>query len=488
MKLNLKQKGSDKMLLDFPFANHMVLQHHKEITITGTSSSSMIVIDFLQQSYQCPVKNQHWSINLYLQDIGGPYQMIFDENGKKTILDDIYIGDVYLAAGQSNMEMKIKQLPEYHHIHISNKIIRFLNVAQNYYINKNEIYPNHHDLLWQQVNKDNIGELSAVAYYFADSLNVDIPIGIISNNKGGTSASCWLSFNDLKQNQCLKETYYDAYYQDIRYIPLSVQKENYQQYDKKLMKYQEEFNNYKHQNPSLTTEDIKQIIGHTPWPPPKSYLDFKRPCGLYKTMFLRTIHYPICAILWYQGEEDVEHYDCYYQLLTLLIKNWRDVYKECIPFYILQLPEYHSPIHYGFSYIRLIQSHIAFVVKNVHLVVLLGTGNPYNIHPENKKEVGYRLAQSVMKYRYDKCSYTSPQLLEYQILDDHIEIIFDQPLKKCQVHLKPIDGYTIDNKLIIVSKTLKKVIYAHENVPKIELMSLHDMPVSPFILNIHEKE
>lgn len=154
------------------------------------SQNNEIMIDFLNHEYHCHVQNVRWCLELFLENIGEPYSMIFKENGEDMILDDIYIGDVYFAGEQSNMEFKMKQLPKYKNIKIKKKIICYLNVPQDYYIDQEQIYPREKVTLWQKVNLNNIGELSAVAYYFASSLDIDIPIGIISNNKGGTSASC----------------------------------------------------------------------------------------------------------------------------------------------------------------------------------------------------------------------------------------------------------------------------------------------------------
>ena len=73
------------MQLDYPFSNHMVLQHHKKIKITGTSQEQCISITFLDQEYFTQVNNNHWCIEMYLENIGGPYVMTIDENGKKEV-------------------------------------------------------------------------------------------------------------------------------------------------------------------------------------------------------------------------------------------------------------------------------------------------------------------------------------------------------------------------------------------------------------------
>lgn len=483
------------MQLDYPFSNHMVLQHHKKIKITGTSQEQCISITFLDQEYFTQVNNNHWCIEMYLENIGGPYVMTIDENGKKTELDDIYIGDVYLAAGQSNMEFKVKQLKEYKDLELSNKVICYVNVPQNYYEDQDYIYPGEKQSSWQKINQQNIGELSAVAYYFASTLNVDIPIGIISNNKGGTSASCWINEDDLKQDKVLKKIYYDEYYDSLQNVSKQQQKKDYLTYQHKFIQYQMTFSDYTKKHPELKTEDIKEIIGHTPWPPPKSYLDFLRPCGLYHTMFLKTLHYPICGILWYQGEEDVKYADFYESLLSVLIKNWRRVYQEELPFYIVQLPEFDSPVDKGFSKIRFAQDAVTKKINNTYLIVTLGAGNPRNIHPENKKEVGQRLANCVMKNHYHQDVNLSPNIINSIINDQYIQFIFDQDLKEKEIELKGINhnheriilkASIKKNSILIPRQKLTQIIYADDNVPQIQITSQYNLPAGPFQIDIQQ--
>lgn len=483
------------MKIDYPFGNHMVLQHHKKIKITGKSLKKEITILFLNQEYYCHVNQGYWSIEMFLKEIGGPYTMIIKEDDSQIIWDDIYIGDVFLAAGQSNMEFKTKQLREYKDIQISNKTICYLNVPQVYYNQDQEIYPEVIETSWQRLNNNNVGELSAVAYYFASFLDIDIPIGIISNNKGGTSASCWISENKLKEDDSIS-FYYDSYYKDIENISKSQQKENYLSYVKKCQDYQKEYDHYCQQYPHLKSEEIKDMIGHTPWPPPKSYFDFLRPCGLYSTMFLKTIHYPISAILWYQGEEDAINGKVYDKLLMKLIDNWRNDYHEEIPFYVIQLPEYLSPIEKGFSYIRFAQKKVTEIMDKVYLIVTLGAGNPRNIHPENKKEVGYRLALSVMKHHYHQDKQLFPKIIEDEH-DNNIILICNQELQEGKVILEGIDedlkrqsleASIYKNKIIIPSCSLKTIIYGDHNVPKIQIKNKSGLPMSPFQWDIRKEK
>lgn len=482
------------MKLDYPFSNHMVLQHGKTINITGLSNSDNLIIKFLKKEYNCIVENGKWNLELFLEDIGGPYSMTFIEDGNEIVLDDLYVGDVFLAAGQSNMEYKVKQLQAKDDIKVTGKVICYLNVPQNYYEDDNEVYPGIKETGWNRISTSNIQELSAIAYYFVYYLNSDIPVGIISNNKGGTSASCWISEQSLNGDSDLKKIYYDSYYNDIKDISMAKQKESYLNYVKRFDHYQIDYQNYALNHPNLKPEDIKDIIGHTPWPPAKSYLDFLRPCGLYQTMFLKTVNYPVCAILWYQGEEDAIHASSYEKLLKLVIKNWRDTYNEDLPFYIVQLPEYNAPIKNSFSKIRLAQQKVVVETDNTYLIVALKTGNPRNIHPENKKDVGYRLAMSVKKYHYKENVVLFPELINSIVHDKYIELIFDQQLNEGTIMIDTCVGDNHQkseaiikaNKVVIKNNNIDKVLYALDDVPNNFIENIYGLPSKPFELILNK--
>lgn len=321
------------MELDYPYSNHMVLQRNKDIILSGTSEEKEVRMTFLKKEYKVPVNDGRWQISFKIEKPGGPYCMVLTDDRDTLVLDDILVGDVYLAAGQSNMELEMreskeKKLPSYR----SN--VRIMTVPKY-------IYPFEDDnQRWKELNEETVSSFSAVASFFSYYLDEDIPIGIISNNKGGTSASCWIEEEVLKSNNVLKENVYDPYYDDLP--SLDIQKEETEKYYNIFNNYQKELKEYINTHPEMTLSQIKNIVGHTPWPPPKGYYDYRRPGSLYEHMFKRTLYYPVNAVLWYQGEEDSPQYMYYSELLKTLITSWRKACDEDLPFFIIQLPEYEN--------------------------------------------------------------------------------------------------------------------------------------------------
>lgn len=453
------------MKLDYPYSNHMVLQRNKVVTLSGTSEGEEVHITFLNHIYHALVKNKKWHLSLKVGSPGGPYSMSIDDGVDQCILDDILIGDVYLAAGQSNMELEMceskeKKLPHYP------KNVRVITVPKY-------IYPfKENENRWEKLTEETISSFSAVSAFFSYYLQEDIPIGIISNNKGGTSASCWVEEQCLKENPYLKEHFYTPYYYDLP--SLEIQKKETDDYYHIFNKYQKDLKKYVNEHPEMSLSQIKNVVGHTPWPPPKGYYDYRRPGSLYEHMFMRTLCYPITAILWYQGEEDSAQYPYYEELLKVLIKNWRQSYQESLPFFIIQLPEYKNS---HFDDIRRIQNKVSQSLKDVYLVTTLKTGDPDYIHPASKEEVGKRLAYSVDHYIYAKETPVTP------ILNDET-MIYDQDMKESEVHLlidgHPMTGHIKNNQLIVPVTHYHTLCYANDDNPNVEIESKEGIPASPF--------
>lgn len=136
------------MELDYPYSNHMVLQRNKDIILSGTSEEKEVKITFLDKEYKVSVNDGRWQISFKIEKPGGPYCMVLTDDRDTLVLNDILVGDVYLAAGQSNMELEMreskeKKLPSYR----SN--VRIMTVPKY-------IYPFEDDnQRWKELNEEN---------------------------------------------------------------------------------------------------------------------------------------------------------------------------------------------------------------------------------------------------------------------------------------------------------------------------------------------
>jgi sialate O-acetylesterase len=142
-----------------------------------------------------------WSIKLSPQVAGGPHKI--DIIGKNTIsVSDIYFGDVWLASGQSNMQTTMNRVkPKYpNEIEQANyPLIRYFTVPRTY--DFNQPLEDVSDGQWLKINKNSLGEFSAVAYFFAKKLHLkhQVPIGILNSNYGGSPAQAWMSEEALAE-------------------------------------------------------------------------------------------------------------------------------------------------------------------------------------------------------------------------------------------------------------------------------------------------
>jgi sialate O-acetylesterase len=135
---------------------------------------------------------------------GGPYLISVKAGQQQIDLNDVLIGEVWLASGQSNMEMPLKGWPPNDPIansaveieNANNNQIRMLTVAHNIAAEPLEEMSGN----WQVATSANAGDFSATAYFFARKLNqtLGIPIGIIHSSWGGTPAEAWTSKVDLE--------------------------------------------------------------------------------------------------------------------------------------------------------------------------------------------------------------------------------------------------------------------------------------------------
>jgi sialate O-acetylesterase len=121
-------------------------------------------------------------------------------------------------------------------------------------------------------------------------------------------------------------------------------------------------------------------------------------------MLAPIIGYSIKGAVWYQGETNAQKPENYEKLLRVLIDDWRLKWnrKDC-PFLLVQLPNFmeplHSPAAKKWAAIREAQRR-ALAVPGTAMTVNIDIGDHYDVHPTNKKELGYRLALAAEKTVY----------------------------------------------------------------------------------------
>ncbi|MFC6859478.1 sialate O-acetylesterase [Zunongwangia atlantica] len=179
----------------------MVLQRNSNVRIWGWASEGEAVeIKFQQKTYKTNSEGGKWEIFLEDPSVGGPYKM--EISGENDIqLDSLYVGDVWLCSGQSNMELPMSRVAPKYPEEIktaNNPEIRYFQVPKKY--NLSEKLDDISRGKWVAVHPNTIGDFAAVPYFFAKKLyeNYQIPIGLIDASLGGSPVEAWMSEKALK--------------------------------------------------------------------------------------------------------------------------------------------------------------------------------------------------------------------------------------------------------------------------------------------------
>lgn len=189
-----------KVRLPALVSDGMILQRNQKLKIWGyADAGEKVYIKFLNKTYSATADNSgNWNIMLPELKAGGPFVMTIND----ITLKDILIGDVWVASGQSNMELPMRRLKPLYGEEmktVNNQNIRFFTVPQKYNFKAAQ-----NDLdggKWESTNPQTIQNFSGVAYFFAKNLyeRNKVPVGIIHTSLGGSPVQAWMDANSLKK-------------------------------------------------------------------------------------------------------------------------------------------------------------------------------------------------------------------------------------------------------------------------------------------------
>lgn len=181
-------------------ADGMVIQRDLPIILWGSADiNETIKLEFSENIYHIVADTDgNWSITLPPMEAGGPYTMHINDT---LVIDDIWIGDVWLCSGQSNMELPVSRVMEKYADEVnsySNVLIRQLKVPLSYDFNNPQ--KDIQSTSWQSLNPEHALSFSAIAYFFARDLyeREQVPIGLINASVGGSPAEAWISTDYLQ--------------------------------------------------------------------------------------------------------------------------------------------------------------------------------------------------------------------------------------------------------------------------------------------------
>jgi sialate O-acetylesterase len=375
-------------------------------------------------------------------------------------LDDVLVGDVWVASGQSNMEMTVADSRD-----ATNEIaassypgIRLFKVAHAVAVEPQSTLAGH----WDVCGPASVPDFSAMAYYFGRDVHTatNVPIGLLQTCWGGTPAESWTSSEALAKMADFSTNLaqIQAYRDKRRANPSSVDVSN---------------------QPTLATV-------------------------LYNGMIAPVIPFGIKGVIWYQGSSNAERAYQYRTLLPTMIRDWRARWgMGDFPFYIGQLYNYMAqkpqPADDDWAELREAQSMTAKKLPHCGISVAIDIGEGANLHPKNKQDVGHRLALIALAKDYGKkIEYSGPDYQSMEIHGSSIRVSFTHIGGGLEAKGGKLTGFAvagtdrrfewadavIDGDTVVVSSpqvpSPVAVRYAWASNPVCSLYNKSGLPASPF--------
>ena len=183
------------------FESGMVLQRHIPIRVWGWAEPREEVSVMLHGNSLSVKANKHgkWFVTLPAMEAGGPFDLVV-KGRNEIVFTDVLIGEVWICGGQSNMQWNISQTgyEETDTSFINQANVRLFTVQiEMDYLPREDVKASG----WKKLSKENINSFSAVGYHFGKYLHsqLNVPIGLISDNLGATFVETWMSNEALLQ-------------------------------------------------------------------------------------------------------------------------------------------------------------------------------------------------------------------------------------------------------------------------------------------------
>lgn len=365
------------------FGDNMMLQQQQAVPVWGWSTpGAKITVKFAGQSQSAVADaNGKWLVKLgKLKASFTPNKMIVTAfwglsgadspsngvgSGETKIFTNILVGEVWLASGQSNMEMPIKGFSGPKPTFNAEQELADANYPgiRLFLADQVRSATPLTDLKkyqpWQECSSNALTatKFSAAAYFFGREIhtNLNVPVGLIASSWGGTRIEPWtppVGFESVPSLRATKTSGFET-----------------------------------------------------------NKLSNREPTVLYNAMIAPIVGYALRGAIWYQGEANRSdtNYDA---KMAALIGGWRKVWNEGdFPFYFVQIAPY-KYIGNLTNYVAdndplprfwLQQSRAARHIKNTGMIVTTDLVDDLSdIHPRNKKDVGHRLALLALDKTYDK--------------------------------------------------------------------------------------
>jgi sialate O-acetylesterase len=409
------------------FSDHMILQRECAAAIWGRADAgAAVTISFKGKSATAKaVADGKWRAQIETGAADAKGAVLTILAGKDKIeIQDVLVGEVWFASGQSNMFYTMNRSPEYAGLiaESNHPALRMFNAPLV------TAEANQEDIegTWKAATPETVADYSAVAFFFARKLYLElgVPVGVIKSAWGGKPVETFTSreaLNTLPGTKALveamlkEEASFDQAKADAAYAT-------------KLEQWKTTMAAAK----GKADVDRKRLP-KKPDAPKRPLLTEGRPGVLYAAMIHPFVGYTMRGAIWYQGEGNARPgavpYD---QTLPLMINDWRKRWNDEFSFYYVQLASYHAPSTEPGTpdSWALTQDRMRLVLATTPktgMAITNDVGEANDIHPKNKKDPGERLARWALAKDYGmQLLYCGPLFKASEAKDGAIRVTFDQ--------------------------------------------------------------
>jgi sialate O-acetylesterase len=479
-------------------SDNMVLQQDANANVWGwAEKGEKVVVKLGEATVEATANDDgRWAAKLKALKPGVAGEMTITGKNKLTV-KNVAVGEVWLASGQSNMEMAVKGV---NNADKEAAACNFPDIRVFTVTRKGSKTPVD-DVAgkWEIATPENAPKFTAVGYFFAREIHQKLkaPVGLIHSSWGGTPVETWMPEIAMR-NPAFSE-----------------------HWKKKLEKYPEAKAAHEVANKSFQAESEKAKAEGKPAPRPPRAPDgpdalYAAPSGLFNGMIAPLTPYTIRGVIWYQGESNAGltnrgNMALYGQLFPTMILSWRFEFAKAqgvpreeseFPFLFVQLanfyPQRPAPADSYWAVIREAQLG-TLEVPRTGMAVAIDIGEANDIHPKNKQEVGHRLALSALAQVYfQEMEFSGPLYGGMQVEEGKIRLSFTNSEGLKSRDSGPLKGFAIageDKKFVWAQAVIEgdhvvlsspevkapvAVRYGWADNPDCNLINAAGLPASPF--------
>lgn len=374
------------------FSEGMVLQRDLPVRVWGWAGEGASVhVSFRDVVATAETRGGRWEVTLPAQAAGGPWPMHIRAGEVEITLNEVYVGEVWLCSGQSNMVMPLARRYVGYTVRggaeaaaqSDDPLLRLFTVAEN----PSPVPRDDVGGRWLASAPETAGAFSATGYFFGRELRrvLDVPVGLILAARGGSPMEVWMDSAVLERNHPAR---------------LAFLRQRWDAYEEALG------------------------AGETP---PRVF----RASEYYYGMIAPLIPYALRGVIWYQGESNVGTRALFVPMFGDLIAQWRAAWGlGDFPFLFVQLAPYGDlpaePVQSAWAETRVAQARVASSVPNTAMIGTMDLGDdPGNPHPVEKETVGLRLAAAARALAYgEDVPYRGPEAAGMRVQGEEALVSF----------------------------------------------------------------